>query len=63
MTFQKIITAIRFDISLLMLFLQLDEVDMGMTYEELSVFGRLRQIARCGPLSMFRRCLQMWGHM
>ncbi|GAX84189.1 hypothetical protein CEUSTIGMA_g11612.t1 [Chlamydomonas eustigma] len=42
---------------------QRDEVDMGMTYEELSVFGRLRQIARCGPLSMFRRCLQMWGNM
>ncbi|KAJ6820440.1 glutamine-dependent NAD(+) synthetase isoform X1 [Iris pallida] len=33
---------------------QLDEVDMGMTYEELSVYGRLRKIFRCGPVSMFQ---------
>lgn len=33
---------------------QLDEVDMGMTYEELSVYGRLRKIFRCGPVSMFK---------
>lgn len=36
---------------------QLDEVDMGMTYEELSVYGRLRKIFRCGPMSMFKVCL------
>lgn len=35
---------------------QLDEVDMGMTYEELSVYGRLRKIFRCGPVSMFKVC-------
>jgi hypothetical protein len=35
---------------------------MGMTYEELSVFGRLRKIARCGPVSMYRQCLQMWQY-
>lgn len=35
---------------------QLDEVDMGMTYEELSVYGRLRKIYRCGPVSMFKVC-------
>lgn len=43
----------------LLLFLlvkQLDEVDMGMTYEELSVYGRLRKIFRCGPVSMFKVC-------
>jgi hypothetical protein len=34
--------------------LQLDEVDMGMTYEELSVYGRLRKIFRCGPVSMYQ---------
>lgn len=34
--------------------MQLDEVDMGMTYEELSVYGRLRKIFRCGPVSMFK---------
>lgn len=27
---------------------------MGMTYEELSVYGRLRKIFRCGPVSMFQ---------
>ena len=32
---------------------QTDEQDMGMTYAELGLFGRLRTIARCGPLSMF----------
>ena len=37
-----------------MLLQQLDEVDMGMTYEELSVYGRLRKIFRCGPVSMFK---------
>lgn len=32
---------------------QTDEVDMGMTYEELGMYGRLRKIFRCGPVSMF----------
>ena len=36
--------------------LQLDEVDMGMTYEELSVYGRLRKVFRRGPVSMFKVC-------
>ena len=31
---------------------QTDEEDMGMTYEELGYFGRLRKISRCGPVSM-----------
>ena len=31
---------------------QLDEEEMGMTYEELGFFGRLRKISRCGPVSM-----------
>jgi NAD+ synthase (glutamine-hydrolysing) len=39
---------------------QLDEVDMGMTYEELSVYGRLRKIFRCGPVSMFKNLCFMW---
>ena len=33
-------------------YVQKDEVDMGMTYEELSIFGTLRKVARCGPYSM-----------
>jgi hypothetical protein len=39
---------------------QLDEVDMGMTYEELSVYGRLRKIFRCGPVSMFQVCISIF---
>ncbi|GAY39348.1 hypothetical protein CUMW_043680, partial [Citrus unshiu] len=35
---------------------QLDEVDMGMTYEELSVYGRLRKVFHCGPNLCYR-----WG--
>jgi NAD+ synthase (glutamine-hydrolysing) len=40
--------------------MQLDEVDMGMTYEELGIYGRLRKVERCGPVSMFRRLLVEW---
>ncbi|CAA2993035.1 glutamine-dependent NAD(+) synthetase-like isoform X2 [Olea europaea var. sylvestris] len=40
---------------------QLDEVDMGMTYEELSVYGRMRKIFRCGPVSMFKNLCYRWG--
>ncbi|KAM4848482.1 glutamine-dependent NAD(+) synthetase isoform X3 [Urocitellus parryii] len=39
---------------------QTDEEDMGMTYAELSVFGRLRKIAKMGPYSMFCKLLNMW---
>lgn len=33
---------------------------MGMTYDELDTFGRLRKISRSGPLSMFERLLFQW---
>eukprot|EP01018_Ginkgo_biloba_P034782 Gb_09665 [translate_table: standard] len=39
---------------------QLDEVDMGMTYEELSMYGRLRKNFRCGPVSMFQYLCHRW---
>lgn len=39
---------------------QTDEVDMGMTYEELSLYGRLRKIYRCGPVSMFQHLCHRW---
>ncbi|GBG25937.1 Glutamine-dependent NAD+ synthetase [Hondaea fermentalgiana] len=42
---------------------QTDEADMGMTYQELSTFGRLRKISRCGPVSMFKRLLTQWDHL
>ena len=34
---------------------------MGMTYEELSVFGRLRKVDKCGPYSMFMKLVHEWG--
>ncbi|WJX54108.1 NAD(+) synthase (glutamine-hydrolyzing) [Trifolium repens] len=42
-------------------YVQTDEDDMGMTYEELSAYGRLRKIFRCGPLSMFQNLCSTWG--
>jgi len=34
---------------------------MGMTYDELSVFGRLRKVEKCGPYSMFAKLVVEWG--
>lgn len=34
---------------------------MGMTYEELSVYGRLRKVEKCGPFSMFTKLVHTWG--
>jgi NAD+ synthase (glutamine-hydrolysing) len=42
---------------------QTDEADMGMTYEELGFFGRLRKIHRCGPLTMYHRLRGTWSHL
>lgn len=39
---------------------QTDEEDMGMTYDELSQFGRLRKQLYCGPYSMFCRLVSTW---
>uniref|UniRef100_A0A672ZB33 Glutamine-dependent NAD(+) synthetase n=1 Tax=Sphaeramia orbicularis TaxID=375764 RepID=A0A672ZB33_9TELE len=39
---------------------QTDEADMGMTYSELSVIGRLRKMSKCGPFSMFCKLIHMW---
>ena len=33
---------------------------MGMTYDELSMFGRLRKTSRCGPYSMFCKLVHSW---
>ena len=35
---------------------------MGMTYEELSEYGRLRLPGRCGPFSMFTKLVPRWRH-
>ncbi|XP_063500849.1 glutamine-dependent NAD(+) synthetase isoform X4 [Symphalangus syndactylus] len=42
---------------------QTDEEDMGMTYAELSVYGKLRKVAKMGPYSMFCKLLGMWRHI
>jgi NAD+ synthase (glutamine-hydrolysing) len=34
---------------------------MGMTYDELSVFGRLRKVEKCGPYSTFTKLIHEWG--
>jgi NAD+ synthase (glutamine-hydrolysing) len=41
-------------------YVQSDEVDMGMTYDELSVFGKLRKEAKLGPYGMFQRLVHEW---
>lgn len=33
---------------------------MGMTYAELSVYGKLRKIAKAGPYTMFCKVVTMW---
>merc|ERR1719433_1239807 len=40
---------------------QTDEQDMGMSYDELSVYGRLRKPGNCGPYSMFMKLVHRWG--
>ncbi|KAG9053145.1 glutamine-dependent NAD(+) synthetase [Serendipita sp. 407] len=44
-------------------YVQADEADMGMTYDELSIFGRLRKVEKCGPYSMFSKLVNEWGSM
>ncbi|CAF4958218.1 unnamed protein product [Pieris macdunnoughi] len=40
---------------------QTDEQDMGMTYAELSEFGRLRKMHSCGPYAMFEKLVHIWS--
>jgi NAD+ synthase (glutamine-hydrolysing) len=42
---------------------QTDEEDMGMSYSDLGVYGKLRKIHRCGPVSMFQRLTNQWSHL
>ena len=39
----------------------LNQADMQMTYEELSVLGRLRKVEKCGPYSTFTKLVHEWG--
>ncbi len=34
---------------------------MGMSYDELSVYGKLRKQANCGPYRMFCKLLESWS--
>jgi len=34
---------------------------MGMSYEDLSQYGRLRRPGNCGPYSMFMKLVHQWG--
>jgi len=40
---------------------QTDEEEMGLTYEQLSKFGKLRKIDKLGPWSTYLRLLSDWG--
>lgn len=40
---------------------QTDEADMGMSYDELSVYGRLRKVEGCGPYAMFCKLTYLWA--
>ncbi|KAI1379221.1 putative glutamine dependent NAD+ synthetase [Hypoxylon crocopeplum] len=42
-------------------YVQSDEVDMGMTYDELTTFGHLRKVHKLGPYGMFQRLVHDWG--
>lgn len=42
-------------------YVQSDEVDMGMSYDELSRFGTLRKVDKCGPLAMFIKLYHEWS--
>ncbi|KAJ3526313.1 hypothetical protein NM208_g11250 [Fusarium decemcellulare] len=42
-------------------YVQSDEADMGMTYDELSRFGTLRKQHKLGPYGMFLRLVVEWG--
>lgn len=42
-------------------YVQSDEADMGVSYAELSVFGRLRKVERLGPWGMFSKLLHTWS--
>ena len=42
---------------------QFDEVDLGVTYEELNIFGQLRKDLRLGPYSMFLHLMEFWKHL
>lgn len=43
-------------------YVQSDEADMGMSYAELTIFGRLRKEKKMGPYSCFTYLVHAWGN-
>lgn len=43
--------------------IQIDEESLGLTYDELFVFGNLRKNNRYGPYSMFINLVSIWRHL
>ena len=43
--------------------LQTDEADMGFTYAELAVMGKIRKVDKCGPVSMFEKLAVVWSEL
>jgi len=41
-------------------YVQADEIDMGMTYDDLSTFGICRKILKLGPYGMFQKLVHEW---
>ncbi|KAI4192301.1 MAG: hypothetical protein LQ346_004373 [Caloplaca aetnensis] len=44
-------------------YVQSDEADMGITYDELSIFGRLRKNAKLGPWGAYCKLLGTWDNL
>jgi NAD+ synthase (glutamine-hydrolysing) len=42
---------------------QSDETEIGFSYEEINLFGRLRKTLRHGPLSMFSHLNNLWNKL
>lgn len=42
-------------------YVQSDEADMGFTYDELSIFGKLRKTDKLGPWGTFEKLLHEWN--
>ena len=42
---------------------QISEVDMGLTFEELGIFGKLRKIAHMGPVSIYEKLKNVWDFL
>ena len=36
---------------------------MGLTFDELEIFGKLRKVQNLGPYSMFRKLINIWQHV